>query len=416
MCVVAGCAVAPDPIYLNTGLRAGFCTHHHGIYTARLDSRAGATSAQPRVANPYVNRQVHADHLKLLALMHEADTVLAAISSLNTAVEAFRQNKDDPHIAADLFRGQIEGDSNYIRVSRALEYFERYCWFPQQHIVFLKSLTGNDFYGYLNSGIMPAKDPGAGAAHGDFSHRLQWHAVMWVITQGFTVAIRPGWHHSPFELFTTFGRDEARQNNAWGVIFDAAGTNCFRDPAFLRDRVERNTSGTMAFLAANLVRRFQKRQSLELVIRDHLRQHRIDTGVLGPTGAADSAGAFIYQWMKTGMPHKTILESYKRNLTGLVPMMANAPLDALAVQAFGAGIAASLCLSKQGKDFRKVGQIPHYQVIASIHDGENGPVGVPRTDADRGYSAAQRTHAVISSRNGFNPEFGMTPVGLFRSH
>ncbi|MCB9891217.1 MAG: hypothetical protein H6833_06200 [Planctomycetes bacterium] len=80
-----------------------------------------------------------------------------------------------------------------------------------------------------------AKDPGAGIEHGEFSHRLQWAAIM----QSFEQSLRPAstgdgrettWARTPFELYTGIGaRDlaaglhDSEPKSLWAHLVDQQG-------------------------------------------------------------------------------------------------------------------------------------------------------------------------------------------------
>lgn len=122
-----------------------------------------------------------------------------------------------------------------------LKHFETRCRFPDVEVIPTGVLSADEFYAMIARGVM-WKDVGAGLGHGLYAHRLQWHAVLAVITEGFTVAKAPGWGHGGYDLFVSLGLGEAKRFNIWGKVFDASQTNCFRAPEY----VEPNLKGIKA--------------------------------------------------------------------------------------------------------------------------------------------------------------------------
>ncbi len=108
------------------------------------------------------------------------------------------------------------GVADYVKLSRALEYYEGYCWFPATRALLGGLLSASAFFEAQRMGLN--KDPGAGKAHGDQSHRLQWHAIMRCMTSDFTLTIAPGWHHTPLQLFYQFSQVF---QPSWGLALDA---------------------------------------------------------------------------------------------------------------------------------------------------------------------------------------------------
>jgi hypothetical protein len=124
---------------------------------------------------------------------------------------------DDPRFSEGL--GQ-----NYLKLSRALEYYEGYCWFPANRILLTGLLGRVDFYKNLKYGFN--KDPGAGVYHGDQSHRVQWHVIMRCMTNDFQTPIykNAGWNHSPLGLFYKYTQADSKPDNpntgAWAISMD----------------------------------------------------------------------------------------------------------------------------------------------------------------------------------------------------
>ncbi len=74
-----------------------------------------------------------------------------------------------------------------LHLSKELRFYETQCWFGEQPKIFAGLLSSAEFLHAMANGYM-VKDPGPGPQHGEFSHRLQWHVLMRVMTADFTVA------------------------------------------------------------------------------------------------------------------------------------------------------------------------------------------------------------------------------------
>lgn len=130
-------------------------------------------------------------------------------------------NRNDPRFSQD------EGD-NYLKLSRALEYYEGYCWFPANRTMFTNILRPEDFYTHVKYGLN--KDPGAGASHGDQSHRIQWHAIMRCMTNNFTKPVAAGWNHSPLGLFYEYTQGSGKDTGAWAKSMDLQANKGWGSP------------------------------------------------------------------------------------------------------------------------------------------------------------------------------------------
>jgi hypothetical protein len=145
-----------------------------------------------------------ADYQRIEALMKDRSAVRALLEPLD---DELAKNKN-------------------LTLTRLLEKYEAKCGFPTVHVIPLGVLPASEFLRLIAMGLL-VKDYGAGVAHGELTHRLQWHAIMRAVTKGFTVAFdeEAGWRHSPFELYTAMGRpplDEGDLTRAslWGRLVD----------------------------------------------------------------------------------------------------------------------------------------------------------------------------------------------------
>jgi hypothetical protein len=284
MCCVTGCTTGAAAV-VGSGLwglsGGGICVTHWADFDTSVKNKPGPPLV-PVAHDPFYLD----DYKRLAALMLDTTTVDAAMASLNTEIT---NAKGAALVGDERFSGKPH--ANYARLSRVLEMYEGLCWFPSTHLVYAGALSPAEFVGNLSSGFMP-KDPGAGARHGDFSHRLQWHAVMRTVTNGFTVAKRAGWDHSPLELYVSFASPQATLRGLWGTIFDRQNNKKYQDPSTLEDQLRK---GALAVLSDNLTRRFNKRNVLETKIFNYLVQQNKSNQI-----AAADVVAVLYRWRKVG--------------------------------------------------------------------------------------------------------------------
>jgi hypothetical protein len=146
------------------------------------------------------------------------------------------------------------GETNWLRFSSVLTHFEKKCWFYEDVLLPMGVLNSPEFYHYIRCGYV-LKDYGAGVKHGEFTHRLQWHVIMAVATESFTRPIARGWDHSPFDLYTSLGK---QQN--WGIwtrLLDKPGDGTFTHPDSFHQWLLQNAPAT---IKAFLVKRETKRR------------------------------------------------------------------------------------------------------------------------------------------------------------
>lgn len=223
----------------NAGAGANLCSFHYQQLSDEMTNNGTI-----RFNQGYLN-----DYLKISLLMRDTGAVLNSLARLNTDMGA-----GGALAAAGL---QMANTGPYVKISAALEYFENKCWFPSVHMVLVGLLPGDDFLRLLRSGI-PVKDVGAGANHGEFSHRLQWFAIMRLATADFTIAKRPGWYSSPYNLYCSFGEGAALTRNVWGMVLDKQGAGDCRDPSYLDDQIRRSGLANLAGKLSNVRnKRFQ---------------------------------------------------------------------------------------------------------------------------------------------------------------
>jgi hypothetical protein len=261
-----------------------------------------------------VNPAALVDDLIKVKLLLQKNTNLCLLQTyaLNmemlTAAGLMLNNANDPRF------GKANTKANYLKMSRALEYYEGYCWFPANRALLSGLLSTPSFNSSLQLGMN--KDVGAGRAHGDQSHRLQWHAILRVVTNGFTVPFHAnsGWSHSPLELFFHYTQGNAVVANAWGTTMDSQGNEGWGNP----DNVVKDilTSGQV-LLAAAVTRRIDKMGGpdvnnpglAQFSNRDNLITNHIlgppsliPPGVANPMKFVDEVILKIYTFEKQGFP------------------------------------------------------------------------------------------------------------------
>lgn len=233
--------------------------------------------------------QLLREYIALLCIMQSDNACMTAIAGL--AVEA--QNAIDHHHGHpddvdDRFVTVKKKSRDYVRLSRLLSYYECYCFFRPNHVIFAGAISGGDFNFSLRQGLMP-KDPGAGTSHGDYSHRLQWHIVMRVITNNFHSPCTGNWTRSPLQLFASLGEAPASARRVWGVVFDAQGRPGYSDPSKLFTMVRTRFANTP--LGVQLIKSFSKRDTLERICDRELRS------VLRPPGGLTPALQCVDRFM-----------------------------------------------------------------------------------------------------------------------
>ncbi len=303
---------------------ADVCRSHYKIAEMLLESNSGTLGAKlgndgtikpgsVHVAEFVYDPEYLADSIKLLALMQNRTAVKGFLRTMNQEITrtmlAHEKSRDD---LDDRFQSPKE-NRGYVRLSRVLSYYEQYCWFPSSHVVFSGALTTDNFLYSLRAGYMP-KDPGAGLAHGDLSHRLQWHAVMRAVTNNFASPIAGSWKKSPIDLFTSLGSGSAQQRGAWGVIFDSRGRPNYSDPSNLYEDLQKDSE--MGVVGKRLQKTYKKRQDVEkgaqacldevlsrpdlTSVRTYLKQRGPKD--IPPAPQREGVASIVYHWKKIDHP------------------------------------------------------------------------------------------------------------------
>jgi hypothetical protein len=318
-CHYTGCGAAHAP--LTAAWNAGqLCSTH---LQAIRDLYPEATRAD-----------LWADIVKVHLLFHHRPThAVAQIALLEAEMTAAQGQGFGPNGADPRFPVATQ-----LKLSRALEYYEGYCWFPANRVLLTGLLSGPDFLKSLRYGFN--KDHFPSRKHGEQSHRLQWHAIMRLATNGFTqsVATAQGWRHSPLELFyhmtvgeapaafarsmdTSTGANWANPDN---VVTDLQGAGLPLVTAAVNKRVARH-GGT------NLANGAESFGTMDNAIMAAIFALNTAHEIQSSTAAAyDNVIRMIYKWRKCGVPtfknafEKDVKKVYDRavvlNSTAVAPV------------------------------------------------------------------------------------------------
>jgi len=110
----------------------------------------------------------------------------------------------------------------------ALEFFENQARFPTTQAIPISLLSSSSFNEVVTRAYA-IYDVGVRCLHGGLTHRLQWHGIMRLMTDGHTVAIAKGFYNSALELycaarhsvFDTTNRPDAKFTiDLWSFLFD----------------------------------------------------------------------------------------------------------------------------------------------------------------------------------------------------
>lgn len=310
------CQEPASPDCQTWGVGEGFCDKHIAYARARLHAK---DYSQPPIAEPVASVQGSyiEDYIKLFALMLDTSYCRSLMESLNTemkggaALRADDAGKDERYAST-----KRPDDRKYVRLSRVLEYYEGMCWFPTTHRLYTGALTSENYQQSIALGYMP-KDAGAGAQHGEYSHRLQWHLVMRVITADFATPKGNVWLHTPLDLFTQLGTVWAMTNGVWGAVFDNQDGKGYDNPAKLNmdlcgnfkwraEEAELSAAKWRAgneLLAFNARRRTSKRLALYKFALGKLREcSKEEQRLVGPMDVEQNVIGLVEKWKKLGAP------------------------------------------------------------------------------------------------------------------
>lgn len=252
-CLRTGCNQPSFKDLAGAGIGRGMCKPHFTEIVQEIHKN------WPNLPGTYV-----ANYAMIELMLLDNQNFIANLQKLNNAMA--RQAGVQREAVKSPFYRRIAEDKPYVRLSVVLEKYESNCWFPKVHVLPLGLLSEADFFFYIQNGLV-LKDYGAGVKHGEFTHRLQWHAIARAITQDFTIPMGPGWYHSVLELYTRLGHADARNgreggntgSSLWGRLFDRGGLG---GGNFEPDTAHRNmlNGAGLETLQRSLSRRLQKRR------------------------------------------------------------------------------------------------------------------------------------------------------------
>jgi hypothetical protein len=247
MCQHAECqkkGAPPVPGSEKWGLSGGLCQDLIDRTKQTITQRCAAVSKN------YVD-----DFVRVYTLMTDTAKVLAYLEAFSNEIQSYK----DPDFA--------EGKTlKWFRLSDALRYYETKCWFPPDILLPLGLLSSDDFLYYIRLGYV-LKDYGAGVRHGEFTHRLQWHAVMRAVTNNFLTADpkATGWVHTPLDLYTSLGTRE--HGNLWAFFFDRTSADDYRGPDMLHaDLVNGKVGGPLQTMVAGRETK-RRTEAVDLIVK-----------------------------------------------------------------------------------------------------------------------------------------------------
>ncbi len=301
----------------NWGVGEGFCDDHIARVRSRLlGHRLGfGNKIDQAQADPF--GAFVEDYIKLYALMMDTSFCRSLMTKMNSEMksgQALRAKNGVPDERDT--SAKRPDDKKYIRLSRVLEYYEGLCWFPTTHRLYTGALTSENYQQSIALGYMP-KDAGAGAQHGEYSHRIQWHMVMRVVTDNFARAKHNVWNHTPLALFTKLGDVESMSKGIWGVVFDNQDGRAYDNPAKLNmdlcgnfkwraEEAELSAAKWRAnneLLAFNARRRASKRLMLAKFALGKLATYSEEQrAVLGTMEVEQNVIGLVERWKKMGTP------------------------------------------------------------------------------------------------------------------
>ncbi|MEM8749172.1 MAG: LirA/MavJ family T4SS effector [Pseudomonadota bacterium] len=159
------------------------------------------------VCNPGGDTSLCDDLKRVQRIIQSPAKTLTLLETLDDAVENLRGGKVDAWEALE----------------EALADMEARHMFPAARVVYLDIVPPADFLRNLKQAFVVA-DVGPGLPHGEFSHRLQWAAIMIDFESN-----QAAWSHTPYELFVRLGERDSNpalpvgRVHFWSHLFDQAG-------------------------------------------------------------------------------------------------------------------------------------------------------------------------------------------------
>ncbi|MCR9246538.1 MAG: hypothetical protein NXI31_16010 [bacterium] len=269
------------------GMAVGLCERHEKQAVNAVTGDVGLSD----------ENLVH-DYVRIYALLNSKELFYKAMKTFSTEVS--RAEKKRLGKSTWFNRDKVAIHLNY-----SLSRYEGLCWFGTQQKIMSGLLTAEEFTNAIVNGFM-VKDPGPGSDHGEYSHRLQWHYIMRVVTDKFSRAKTSDWKLTPLQQYS--GTMGAR--NVWGALLEGNGNTfmngCPGDPAWVNRQFREHDVLKSTSFGTTLTRRYDRRVGLETKVADMLtsRGYKVE---LIPTGriAADKVRLhgvleYLYKWKKAG--------------------------------------------------------------------------------------------------------------------
>lgn len=297
-CVGASCGQPLELTMKSHGIEFGYCQTHLDA-SERLVQTSPASGKQTAAPTLTSTDHVH-DYVRMKAILQCKPLFAAAMKKFcNEASRSVKAEKGMWRIS----RSKVD-----VPLSRALSAYEGLCWFNTQQKIMSGLLTATEFQNAIKSGYM-VKDPGPGPDHGEFSHRLQWHYVMRVVTDSFRVPKTPEFTLTPLQLYCGMG-DQGFARNIWGALLEGTGEmgGLPGSPAWVNEQFRSGgTLGDTSF-GQSIDRRYNKRKELvDYVTTQVSGKGRTVHTLAGqrPSGGSVNVHTiveFLYKWKKAGPP------------------------------------------------------------------------------------------------------------------
>lgn len=208
-----------------------------------------------------------------------------------------------------------------IKLNYSLSRYEGLCWFGTQPKIMSGLLTAQEFKNSIMNGYM-VKDPGPGADHGEYSHRLQWHFIMRVMTSKFSQPKTSDWDWTPLRLYSETIKNAnfaAGTGNFWGALLEGnmnTGVKaCAGDPAWVNQQFRDHDVLKTTSFGETLTRRYNRRIAMEDTVQQKLAERNCKQAAGYQEVSTDPTGRpkentiklhavleYLYKWKKAGRP------------------------------------------------------------------------------------------------------------------
>lgn len=208
-----------------------------------------------------------------------------------------------------------------VKLNYSLSRYEGLCWFGTQPKIMSGLLTAQEFKNAIMNGYM-VKDPGPGADHGEYSHRLQWHFIMRVMTDKFTQPKTSDWEWTPLRLYSETIKNAdfvAGTGNFWGSLLEGnmnTGVKaCAGDPAWVNQQFRDHEVLKTTSFGETLTKRYNRRVAMEGTVQEKLEDSRCKHAAGYQNVSTDPTGRpkentiklhavleYLYKWKKAGRP------------------------------------------------------------------------------------------------------------------